>query len=315
MSPARASKKFSWESAPWLKHGAPHLQRCVGVAQDANEEWRSYMEDGHKVVDPLPVHSHVGGKGSGRVLDGHWRFFAVYDGHGGRQAMEWLETHLHHAVATELQSLRVPETGHYDREAIATRLTQAFKKVDGQLASLGAWKYGSTATVALIHDSPAGKALYVANVGDSRAVLIGGPDVKQLSVDHHASNPVEAARVEQDGGIIFRRRVCGSLSVTRAFGDHELKGKDGGVSCVPDVSACKLLGARALVIATDGVWDVLDGFDVQEILEDSIWQSMQKDTLPKTSGDRLCGDAAQALVDCAKSRGSHDNICALVAFL
>jgi serine/threonine protein phosphatase PrpC len=272
------------------------------------------MEDGHKVADPLPVHSHIG-QGYRRNMEELWRFFAVYDGHGGREAMEWLETHLHHAVATELQLLKACKTGHHDSDTVATAITRAFKKVDTQLASLGAFKYGSTATVALIHESTSGKMLYVANVGDSRAVLIGGQAPKQLSIDHHVSNAAEAARVEQDGGFIFRHRVCGSLSVTRAMGDHELKGEGGGVSCVPDVSACKVSGAKALVIASDGLWDVMDGWDVQELLEEQICQAAQREKDPEFVRDRLCSTAARTLVENAKHRGSHDNICAVVVFL
>lgn len=308
-----SNRKFDWGARPWLKSG-PSTKVVVSIAEEKNEEWRSYMEDGYKVVDPLPVlnnHNH----GYRRMHDEHWRFFAVYDGHGGREAMEWSESHLHHLVAAELQSLKGSEASHHDHDAVAAALTRAFKKIDGQLASLGAFKYGSTATVALIHDSPSGKMLYVANVGDSRAILIGGQAPRQLSVDHHATNAAEVARVEGDGGFVFRNRVCGCLSVTRALGDHELKGECGGVSCVPDVSACRVSGARALVIASDGLWDVMDGWGAQEILEEYISQAQQRETEPEFIADRLCGTAARALVECAKSRGSHDNICALVAFL
>merc|ERR1712216_581744 len=191
----------------------------------------------------------------------------------------------------------------------------AFKKVDGQLAALGAFKYGSTATVALIRETPTGKTLYVANVGDSKAFLIGGQAPKQLSVDHHVSNLSEAARVEHEGGFIFRHRVCGSLSVTRALGDHELKGEGGGVSCLPDVSVIKLSGAKALVMASDGVWDVMNGFDVQEVLEDAVFQATLGETEPVFIRDNLSKTAAHALVDAAKNRGSRDNICALVVLL
>jgi serine/threonine protein phosphatase PrpC len=273
------------------------------------------MEDGHKIADPLPLHTLHGCRTMGSAIDEQWRFFAVYDGHGGRQAMEWLEQHLHHFVANELQSLKPSQPGKYDRASVADALKNAFKQADHELATLGAWKYGSTATVALIHESLAGKTLYLANVGDSRAVLVSGNAVKQLSADHHATNPVEAARVERDGGCIFRKRVCGALSVTRALGDLEFKQEGGGVSCEPDVSVCSVHGAKALVIASDGVWDVLNGVDVKEILEDCIVNAMEKATGPAIVGDRLSGTAAQALVDRAKDLGSRDNICALVTFL
>lgn len=302
-----SSSQFNWEAAPWLKSGA-NAKLLVSVAQDQNEEHRSYMEDGHQVVDPLPVPGLAHGE--------CWRFFAVFDGHGGHQAMEWLQIHLHHLFAAELQLLSVPDQGCcHNRGPVVAAITKAFRNADKKLASLGAHKYGSTATVALVHESPAGKMLYVANVGDSRAVLIGGMSVKQLSVDHHTSNPLEAARVERDGGCIFRKRVCGCLSITRALGDHDFKGEGGGVSCVPDVSACKVLGRKVLVLASDGLWDVLNGSDVQMLLEDLVHEAVQKERGPEFIGGALGSIVAHALVERAKKLGSHDNICAVVAFL
>jgi len=283
----------------------------TSIALDANEDFRSYQEDAVKVKDPLMVHGTALGEHSS-----HWRFFAVYDGHGGSQTVDWLETRLHYVVTSELETLETSEKSHPDHSAVAAALTQAFKKADEQLALQGTGKSGSTATIALIHESPAGKKmLYVANVGDSRAVLVGGSGVKQLSVDHHATNPVEVARVERDGGCVFRRRVGGVLSVTRAFGDFELKCEGGGVTSVPDVAACRVRGAKALVLASDGLWDVLDGAAVRRILEDSISKAMAQETCPEYLGDLLCATAGRDLVERAKELGSHDNISALVAFL
>jgi len=306
VSPVRCpTSTFSWDAAPWPKNG----KVFISVAQDANEQFRQYNEDGHKVRDPLSV-----GGVNGRALDERWRFFAVYDGHGGRECVNWLEPYLHHIIAAELHTLKTCAAGHPDQSVVAAALKRAFKKADEQLAFQEVRTSGSTATVALVHDSTGGKMLYVANVGDSRAVLVGGSSVRQLSVDHHASNPEEVARVESDGGCVFRRRVGGILSVTRAFGDFELKGDGGGLTCEPDVSVCRVRGAKALVLASDGLWDVLDGMSVRRVLEDSVCRAM-KETSPGYLGDMLCATAAHNLVEHAKHLGSHDNICALVVFL
>lgn len=304
--PASPPDKFTWDVSPWPKSGKSS-QAVISVAQDANERFRAHDEDGHKVQDPLLI--------QGQAYGEHWRFFAVYDGHGGRQSCDWLESHLHHFVAAELQRLPIPDTGHPAHSAVSAALKEAFKQADQQMASACTGHSGSTATVALVHETSAGKMVFVANVGDSRAVILSGSGAKQLSVDHHATNPDEVARVERDGGCVFRHRVAGVLSVTRAFGDYELKGDCGGVSCVPDVSACQIHGARALVLASDGLWDVLDGMSVQQILEESINEAIHKETCPEYLVDLLCATAARDLVERAKEQGSHDNICALVVFL
>ena len=59
------------------------------------------------------------------------------------------------------------------------------------------------------------------------------------------------------GGIIFENRVGGSLAITRAFGDHSLK-KD-GVIAKPFINKHVLRSTdKFIVIATDGVWDVME---------------------------------------------------------
>ena len=55
---------------------------------------------------------------------------------------------------------------------------------------------------------------------------------------------------------MFDNRVGGSLAVTRAFGDHSLK-KD-GVIAKPYINKLILKSCdKFLVVASDGVWDVL----------------------------------------------------------
>lgn len=55
---------------------------------------------------------------------------------------------------------------------------------------------------------------------------------------------------------MFENRVGGTLAITRAFGDHSLK-KD-GVIAKPFINKLVLRPCdKFLVIASDGVWDVL----------------------------------------------------------
>ena len=69
------------------------------------------------------------------------------------------------------------------------------------------------------------KILWIANVGDSRAVMCNHKDeVIQLSQDHKPNSKLEKKRIEQLGGKI---KYDGSdwrvndLSLSRAFGDLE----------------------------------------------------------------------------------------------
>jgi len=268
------------------------------------------MEDRHKVVDPLPVHPRASpGRKTGEE---RWGFYAVYDGHGGHEAADFCQAHLHEYVACELQHLQRSRDKSPDRNAVFTALTIAFKRVDTKLAQAGCNRCGCTATVAVTHMSAAGTTLYVANVGDSRGMFLGGQIPRQVTKDHRASEPTEHARIKQEGGFVLHGRVCGSLMVSRSLGDHDLK--DGGVSCVPDVFACKVNAGRALVLASDGLWDAMDGTGALTVLEDSISRASAQATGAEVAARLLHETAASSLVETAKQRDSHDNILALVVF-
>lgn len=58
---------------------------------------------------------------------------------------------------------------------------------------------GSTAVTAILIDS---KTLYVANVGDSRAVISKAGTAFQMSVDHEPGNSTERGKIEEKGGFV-----------------------------------------------------------------------------------------------------------------
>lgn len=274
------------------------------MAADANEEFRPYMEDGHRIVDPLLCTSSSGRGGSGEEC---WGLYSVFDGHGGREETKYCETKMHEVVLAELNSMG---PGKDPRAA----LIAAFRKVDSQLAMMGAWNSGCTATVALVHRQSGSKPkLFVANVGDSRAVLVGSGGARRVSTDHRACDAAEARRVAEDGGIVRHGRVGGQLSVSRSLGDHHLK--NSGVSCVPDVSVCELVaGDNALVIASDGLWDVLDDQRANDVVQGSVAAAVGQAGRQGVA-DWLRENTSRTLVKYAKEHGSRDNILALVVFL
>ena len=86
---------------------------------------------------------------------------------------------------------------------------------------------GCTAVVAAVVEG----TVYVANAGDSRAVLCDGAGrARPLSVDHKPAAPAEAARIRAAGGFVSSfggvARVNGNLSLSRAIGDLQYKGND-----------------------------------------------------------------------------------------
>ena len=90
-----------------------------------------------------------------------------------------------------------------------------------------------------------------------------------LSVDHKPDLPAEKDRVLRAGGEIKNDRVQGTLAMTRAIGDFDLKTavppKDADaswfldnqpVTVVPEIVMKKLhKDIKFLVLACDGIWD------------------------------------------------------------
>ncbi|CAL5342991.1 unnamed protein product [Camellia sinensis] len=128
-----------------------------------------------------------------------------------------------------------------------------------------------------------GEYLVIGNVGDSRAVL-GTRDkddslrAVQLTVDLKPNLPAEAERIRKCRGRVFSlkdepevARVwlpnndSPGLAMARAFGDFCLK--DFGLISVPEITyRCLTEKDEFVVLATDGIWDVLSNKEVVDIV-------------------------------------------------
>ena len=123
---------------------------------------------------------------------------------------------------------------------------------------------GCTAVVALLSH----RDLYIANAGDSRAVLSRGGKALALSNDHKPGQLEERERIVKAGGFLSDIggvcRVNGNLNLSRAIGDlryknnMELDRASQIITAEPDVEHVMLEPEdRFLVLACDGVWDVM----------------------------------------------------------
>ena len=148
-------------------------------------------------------------------------------------------------------------------------------------------EYSGSTCVSILLKEKNIKKIYVANVGDSRVIIIKELNNQnrdwiplQLSRDHKPTEEDEAQRIlEYDGEIEkiedddgnwtgpLRVWVKGSdgpgLAMTRSFGDEV--GASVGVISVPEVSEYKVKDEdRAIIIASDGLWEYMDNKDVTE---------------------------------------------------
>lgn len=258
---------------------------------EPNPRHRSYMEDVAVIVDPFL---------SGESVTDQWGYYAVYDGHGGRMAVDYVEANLHSLVCNELRAV-MRGGGTINDTRIAHILHRCFNNMDENLKHAGAWKCGCTATVALVQRTGSRCRLHVANVGDSSAIVIDSRyQGRRISFDHRPVDISEVLRVEADGGFIARGRVNGQLGVSRALGDHWLKMC--GVTGSPSISSVDVTDDVALVIASDGLWDALREADVARLIE-----QRRLDSSPERIADMLVREAQRC--------GSTDNISCVVCLL
>jgi serine/threonine protein phosphatase PrpC len=177
---------------------------------------------------------------------------------------------------------------------------------------------GSTLTGIAVKDS----TMYVYNIGDSRTCFRSkGSHIYQLlpvfdrngkynsglqieysfkqffcTKDHNSMDSREVARVVSAGGQIIRKRLNGTLSVTRALGDSDV---GPGLDHIPDVYWLKksaVLGS--IVMFSDGIYEPFVEDNCNEII--------------KSVAEKY---GAEVLVKYAYCKRSEDNLTAMVVSL
>ncbi len=164
-------------------------------------------------------------------------YMAVYDGHGGIEAADYLWQHLHVNIADALgcaapRIVAAAMKGKEGRgsangddssatldEVIGEVVKKSFIETDAQfIATSSRPQCGSTATTTIV----LGNHFYSFNVGDSRTILCR-KNGNIITSDHKPSREDEHTRIKEAGGLVINKRVMGELAVSRAFGDKEFK--------------------------------------------------------------------------------------------
>jgi len=173
---------------------------------------------------------------------------------------------------------------------------------------------GTTVTTVYI----IGNNLYVANLGDSEAVLCTKGKEQVLTQVHTPNNEEERKRIEAVGGVIVKDRTGNcrlghplwnpnfiNIGVTRAIGDFYFKedkylsSKVSGMTAVPFICKWSLtMEDEFLIIASDGFWDVVTHKEAVQIVSEKIEQNT----------DSICKE----LIELGERRKSRDNITVLL---
>eukprot|EP00292_Cryptomonas_paramecium_P009031 CAMPEP_0113725206 /NCGR_PEP_ID=MMETSP0038_2-20120614/39589_1 /TAXON_ID=2898 /ORGANISM="Cryptomonas paramecium" /LENGTH=252 /DNA_ID=CAMNT_0000655359 /DNA_START=38 /DNA_END=793 /DNA_ORIENTATION=+ /assembly_acc=CAM_ASM_000170 len=240
------------------------LQRLTGGAERTKDEIGGEPANGPNYVSfgfsmaqgRRPYMEDVVFASTNFLSDGKTCFFGVFDGHAGKRAALWARDNLPKNLHQEIENCR----------AVEEALTRAFLRTDGEFLDKAAREGlsdGCTVTTAFL----SGIELYVANAGDSRTIICRGTNAVPMSLDHKPDRPSERRRIIQAGGhvtVIGCARVNGVLATSRGFGDRELKRY---VSAEPEIQHRTLeKGDDFLVLASDGLWDVMTNSDVAVLL-------------------------------------------------
>ena len=246
------------------------LIKNYAYKENQNIRYRDYMED--KGISIINING-----------DPNRSLFCLFDGHGGEQVSKFLQNNFIKYFKEMIPS---------DNTNIKENLINLFKVLDEKIKDLNCYQIGSTACIIYITKENGQKCLYSANIGDTRSILISKNDYKRLSYDHRASDENEYKRIINEGGIVFVGRVYGSLMLSRAFGDWELKPY--GVSCEPFIKKINISdNDKYVVVATDGVWDTFEDEDVynlskkydnsKELCNTIVYKSLEKGSMDNIS--------------------------------
>ena len=203
--------------------------------------------------------------------------FIVADGMGGHAAGE---------VASEI-AVDTVSNAYYmdDNEDVTTPLLQAIKRANLAIHQRAAENLlrsgmGTTCVAAVLR----GNMAYIANVGDSRAYLVRGGQVRQITQDHSwVAEQVRAGLLSEDQARTHAQRNV----ITRCLGTQ------------PDVEVDVFLEPLqendCLVLCTDGLSGLISDEEVMRIVDHSVPQ-----------------ESVYHLVERANENGGPDNITAIV---
>ncbi|KAJ4806270.1 Protein phosphatase 2C [Rhynchospora pubera] len=275
-------------------------------------------------------------------------FIGVYDGHGGPETACYINDHLFNnlkrfASEQNTMSAEVLRKAYQATEDGFFSVVRAEWPVKPQIAAVG-----SCCLVGVI----AGGTLYVANVGDSRAVLgrlvkaTGEVLALQLSAEHNVG--IESVRKElqsmhpEDEQIVVLRhnvwRVKGLIQVCRSIGDVYLKKPEFNreplytkfrlretfkkpiLSSEPAITVQSLQPHdQFLIFASDGLWEHFSNQDAVDIVQNGprngSARRLVKTAMQEAAKKREMRYSDLKKIDRGVRRHFHDDITVIVIFL
>ncbi|HEY3237421.1 MAG TPA: Stp1/IreP family PP2C-type Ser/Thr phosphatase [Polyangiaceae bacterium] len=244
---------------------------------------REHNEDNFLVAD-LTKHSR-GLTESERVqlVGAQGTALGVCDGMGGAAAGEVASQLAVDIIYQRLSTGTVPK----NRNELARRLVSAVEEAGSRIyhearADRTRRGMGTTATIAALLDG----CLFVAQVGDSRAYILRGGKLVQVSRDQSLVNQlIEAGQLTEEEAETFEHNNI----ILQALGTSE--------AVQVDLTYAELKRGDTLLLCSDGLSGMIRGDEIREVLN--------------SVDDPL--EACRILTERANQAGGHDNITVIVA--
>jgi len=201
----------------------------------------------------------------------------VYDGHGriGQDVSEYVIQTLPGVIKEKMETST--DIGNILREAYVNVDTTLADHVDAQVS-------GTTAVTCFMRKN----YMWLANAGDSRAIIVrnnkkGGFKSVDLTEDQKPDTPAEMKRILAMGGHVTPAGANGSparvwhnlrgLAMGRSIGDHAAATV--GVIAEPEITEYEVHEDDfAVILASDGVWELLTSDQVADIVYSVSKESM-----------------------------------------
>lgn len=208
------------------------------------------------------------------------KVYVVADGVGGGNAGEIASRTAVSQIASYIASHPIEGCG--DKYEIAAYFQNCMDQVNGhifEMANKYEANHGMATTIVVVY-ADSGKA-YITNVGDSRAYLLRGGKLTQLTEDHTYVNTLVKAGVltEEEARVDERKNV-----ITRAMGAE--------ADVEPDFYQVDIAAEDIIIMCTDGLYDEVSEEEMVEVL----------------SEHRSMSEACGELIRRANEHGGHDNI-------
>ncbi|CAL5218369.1 g37 [Coccomyxa viridis] len=325
---ASASELPSNMTAPKLGSAGGNLPKgsslpmYFGVAESNGR--RNYMQDRHLLIEDFQPSKEADLKERCPEVRS---LLGVFDGHKRSEPAETAARRLPELLSRE-KAIFGPAKQTSSDEVFAA-IKRTFQTLDDEIlkeatsCDIADCQFGgSTAVIAL----RIGHVMYIAHCGDSGAVMAcTSYDLHfplRLTTDHKPNRADEHARIQAANGNIDEKhnRVVSEpkphngrvtlLSMSRCLGDPQFKENDKDVvDCTPEMRRVELQpGDFAIVLASDGLWDVLSDTEVVTILQKVRDQQEAIDGKTPKLG-------AEALVQQSLRKGTADNVTAVVLMI